>query len=120
MHEFSLCESIVNTLLSEYEKLKKPADGRISVTRVRMAVGKLRAVVPESMLLAWEVLTRETPLHEARLELVAVPVAVRCRACTAESEIDLPLFVCPLCGGTDLDILRGNELMLEEMEVETP
>lgn len=119
MHEFSFCEGIIKTLLAEYEKL----DGNIKtngrITGVRLAVGSLHQIVPESLQLAWEILSAETPFAQAVLALRFIPVRIACHVCGVQSDLEQTLFICPACESRDVSTLAGNELYIEEMEVET-
>jgi hydrogenase nickel incorporation protein HypA/HybF len=47
-------------------------------------------------------------------------VAVRCRTCRAETVADDMVSVCGTCGATDLDLVGGDELMLESLEIAAP
>jgi Zn finger protein HypA/HybF involved in hydrogenase expression len=47
----------------------------------------------------------------------AVPAVLRCDACAAEWEIELPFFRCASCGGS-VTVARGNEFEVESIEVE--
>jgi hydrogenase nickel incorporation protein HypA/HybF len=110
MHELSIAEALVDIAV-------RHADGR-RVTRVEVRVGHLRQVVAPALELAFELVARETPAEGAELVLEQVPAAGRCRACATESELDgLPL-VCRACGGWDLQLLRGEELQVEALELE--
>jgi Zn finger protein HypA/HybF involved in hydrogenase expression len=46
-----------------------------------------------------------------------VPARLRCDACAAEWEIELPVFRCPTCGGADVVVRSGEELEVESIEV---
>jgi hydrogenase nickel incorporation protein HypA/HybF len=47
-----------------------------------------------------------------------VPPAGRCRACATESELDGFPLVCTRCGSLDLELLRGEELLVDSLELE--
>ena len=110
MHELSIADAIVQIAL-------RHANGR-PVTAVEVSVGHLRQVVPTSLEFAFELLTNGTPLEGARLELREITPRGRCRACDAESELpDFPLR-CARCGGLDLELLAGEELTVDALELE--
>lgn len=110
MHELSLSSAIVNTVV------KHAADRTVSVVSVR--VGQLRQVVPETLAFYFGVVARGTVCEGARLELEAVPARLRCAPCAREWAIDLPAFRCPTCGGAEVEIVSGDELEVESIEVE--
>lgn len=110
MHELSIAESVVRIA-------SKHADGR-RVAAVHIRVGHLRQVVPSALEFAFELLIGGTPLEGAKLEIEAVPAAGTCRKCGAAGEVGPFPLSCPRCGGLDLDLTAGEELLVEELELE--
>lgn len=88
------------------------------VTAVRMRIGKMQAVVPDSLEFCFEVLARGTPVEGAVLEMTVVPLTGRCRTCGSEFGVEDLNFACPGCGGPDIDLTGGDELCLDELEGE--
>jgi hydrogenase nickel incorporation protein HypA/HybF len=110
MHELSIADAMLQTVL------RHAGDRR--VTRVELRVGHLRQVVPSALEFAFELVTQGTPAEGAELGLVQVPAAVRCRDCETESEQDAFPLCCAACGGFAVDVVRGEELMVDSLEVE--
>jgi hydrogenase nickel incorporation protein HypA/HybF len=110
MHELSIAQSIV--ALAE----RHAADR--SVLAVEVRIGHLRQVVPSALEFAFELSTKDTRLEGALLRIVEVPAAGRCRACGAESVFERFPFACLACGGLDLEITAGEELLLDSLELE--
>ena len=111
MHELAIAESLV-TIACEHA-----AAGR-QITRVGVQVGALRQVVPSSLAFGFELLAAGTPVEGAELELEAVPAAVRCRTCGRETEqAGFPL-CCGACAGFDIEVIRGEELLVEWVEID--
>jgi hydrogenase nickel incorporation protein HypA/HybF len=113
MHELSIAESLL-------EIVEKAAaeHGVTRVRRLRIVIGALGNVIPEALEFAFEVAGRGTVADGARLDIVHVPVTVRCNACRAESELEDYAFVCLACGSVDVDVVRGNELYLDSIEAD--
>jgi hydrogenase nickel incorporation protein HypA/HybF len=112
MHEFSIAESIVQVAL-------RHANGR-RVTRVEVSVGHLRQVVPDTLAFAFGLCAQRTAVEGAQLALTEVPLTIACRGCGTESELaELPL-ACRGCGGVDVEIVRGEELRVDAVELEEP
>ena len=83
-----------------------------------MKVGALRQVVPSALEFAFELLTNGTELEGAELLIEEVPARGRCRACGAETTMwSFPL-QCGSCGGLDLSLLAGEELLVDALEME--
>ena len=110
MHELSLAESVVSIAC-------RHAAGR-PVARVELKVGHLRQVVPSALEFAFELLAQGTELEGADLVMEEVPAAGRCRRCGAESELPGFPLACAACGGLDLELLRGEELLVDALELE--
>lgn len=110
MHELSLCEAIAGVV-------KTHADGR-NVDVVRVRIGALRQVVPESLSFCWTLVRDAENMPEAELELECVGAEVRCRACGHRSEIMSAWSIwCPLCDSSDVEVLRGNEFLVTSLDV---
>ena len=110
MHEMSLASAVHATAL-------KHAKGR-KVKVVSLTVGALRQVVPDSLEFYFEIVGRDTLCDGARLEVEMIPGRVRCEPCQDEWELELPLFRCPHCFQTGVEVLSGNEFQVESIEVE--
>ena len=110
MHELSIAESVVRIA-------SRQADGR-RVTKVQMKVGHLRQVVPSALAFGFELLAEGTPVEDAVLEMEQVPAEGRCRGCGAESRLGSFPLQCRGCGSFDLEILKGEELLVESLELE--
>lgn len=105
MHEMALAEGILRVVL-------KAAGGR-PVSRVRLEVGRLQMVVPDSLQFSFRLVAAGTPAAEATLDLQEVPAVLRCGKCGAESRLDLPAFNCGDCGASDIEVISGDELMID-------
>lgn len=113
MHEMGIALEIL-----EIAQASIPADlPSARVARVNLRVGKLSAVVPESLRFCFEIAARETPLAGAELAIEEIPVSARCRTCGERWTVTAPVFLCQACGGGALEILSGRELDIVSIEV---
>ena len=110
MHELSLAEAIVDVAV-------RHAAGR-QVSKVEVSVGHLRQVVPEALEFAFGLVAQGTALDGATLAIAHVPAAGRCRACGADSVMDGFPLCCAVCGGLEMDVLSGEELSVDALEIE--
>jgi hydrogenase nickel incorporation protein HypA/HybF len=110
MHELSIAQAIVAVA-------DRHAAGR-SVYAVDVKVGHLRQVVPSALEFAFELLAHGTELEGAQMVIEEVPAAGRCRRCGVESELPGFPLACAACGGLDLELLRGDELLVDALELE--
>jgi hydrogenase nickel incorporation protein HypA/HybF len=109
MHELSLSSAILATAL-------RHAEGR-PVKAVDLTVGTLRQVVPASLEFYWEIVTRDTVCEGSRLEISVVEATVSCNDCATEWTLDDPIFACPSCKSTSVEVLTGTEFMVESLDI---
>lgn len=110
MHELSIGAAVVDTAV-------RHAEGR-HVTVVRVRVGRLRQVVPESLAFYFGVVARGSVCEGARLEIEEVAGLLRCRGCGERWQVAAPAFRCPACSGGEVDVEQGGELEVESIDVE--
>ena len=108
MHELGLCEAIVGAV-------EKRA-GEREVASVRVQVGRLHHVHPEAFDQSFSIAAAGGVARDAYAELVLLPVRARCGTCQAQTEADEIPLACPACGGVDMELTGGDELMLESIE----
>jgi hydrogenase nickel incorporation protein HypA/HybF len=110
MHELAIAESVVAIA-------DRHARGR-RVTCVAVAVGHLRQVVPSALEFAFELVAKGTRVEGAELVLREVPATGRCRGCAAVGELDGFPLTCRACGAWDVEVVGGEELQVEFVDVE--
>lgn len=110
LHELSIAESVVRIA-------GRQADGR-RITKVHIKVGHLRQVVPSALAFSFELVAEGTSVEDAELEMEEVPATGVCRRCAAESRLGNFPLQCGACGGFDLEITGGEELLVEYLEME--
>lgn len=110
MHELSIAQAVLDVALAS-------AGGR-RVTRVELRVGRLRQVVPSALEFSFGLVAQGTVAEGAALAIEPVGVVARCRACGADSpQARFPLH-CASCGGLDVEVVQGEELSVEWLELE--
>jgi len=108
VHELAIAESVVETVTQRLPDAK--------VTCVRLEVGALSGVVPDSIRFCFDLATEGTGLAGARLEITEPPARCRCRACGAQFQPESPVVLCP-CGSPDVAVLSGEQLTIVSVEV---
>ncbi|BBZ05293.1 hydrogenase expression protein HupH [Mycolicibacterium chitae] len=110
MHELSLCHAIAGVV-------KSHTAGR-QVDVVRVQVGALRQVVPESLEFCWTLVRSHEDMPEAELELELVPAEVRCGQCGHRGGLESRWAVCcSRCRSGEVEVLRGNEFLVTSLDV---
>jgi len=112
MHEFGLCEGVLDTVRTR-------AAGR-PVSGIRVRCGVRHAVDAESMTQAFGFIASGTEADGAAVEVVTVPATVHCHGCGATSETTDLLTACPRCAGSDVELTGGDELVLESISFVEP
>lgn len=110
MHELSLCRAIAGVV-------RPHAAGR-RVDVVRVQVGALRQVVPETLSFCWTLVRDHEDMPEAELELDLVPAAVLCHPCGERRVIESRWSVaCPVCGSADVEVVAGEEFLVTSVDI---
>ena len=110
MHELAIAESIVRIACRHA--------GERRVTRVELKVGHLRQVVPSALAFAFELVADGTQAQNAELHIEEIPAAGRCRACESTSVLAGFPLQCASCGGLDLELIAGEELLVDALELD--
>jgi hydrogenase nickel incorporation protein HypA/HybF len=113
MHEMSIARNIVE-IVEDVVRDNGPA----RVERVVVSIGRMVGVVPDSLSFCFEAITADTPLSGASLIIEPIPIRARCNDCGLTFEVESFAFHCDACGGTSLDVLSGNELLVHSIEVQ--
>lgn len=113
MHEMGIALQIIDIAAASI-----PADMKdAKIEKVNLKIGKLAAVVPESLKFCFNVAVKDTRLEGAALFIEEIPVLARCQDCDTEWTIDGPAFSCENCKSGNLDIISGRELDIESIEI---
>ena len=112
MHELSIAQEIVS-IVNQYV----PEPGSNSIKSVRVIVGKMSNILTDSLTFCFEAITSDTPLSGTKLEIIEAPVKIICTHCNKESEIEPPVFACPVCRNNQIKIISGTELRVDEIEL---
>jgi hydrogenase nickel incorporation protein HypA/HybF len=94
--------------------------GAVRVNRVTITIGGLTAIMPYALHFAWDALTPGTLVEGAVLNIVEVPARSRCGECGTEFEHDQYDRLCPSCGNFMCEVIAGNELRIDDVDVDLP
>lgn len=113
MHELSLCESILDTIITRTRQ-----QGFSRVRRVWLEIGALANVELAALRFAFEVVRENTLAATAELEIITLPGRAWCLDCAQAVTVHALYDPCPLCGGYQWRLTGGHEMRIKELEVE--
>jgi hydrogenase nickel incorporation protein HypA/HybF len=112
MHELSVAQDILE-IVRQYV----PRDQEQEVRRIRLRVGTLSGIVPDSLEFCFAAIVSDTPLAKATLSIERVPTRTDCPDCGNSSVVENPVFICEACGSAAVRVISGTELQVLEIEL---
>jgi hydrogenase nickel incorporation protein HypA/HybF len=109
MHELALAEGILAVA-------SDAANGE-GISSIRIRVGRLQHVTRDSLQFAFELISQDSNAHGATIIVDDVPAMYRCKQCDAEDQIEIPHFRCRSCFSTEIQILSGEEILVDSVEL---
>jgi len=113
MHEMSLAESVVEIVAEAAAKMQA-----LRVNAIWLEIGDLSCVAPDALRFCFEAVACGSLAEGARLEIISVPGEGVCAACTRVSGMSALYDLCPHCGAPGMQVRRGGEMRVVEIEVE--
>ncbi len=123
MHELSVADSLVRTVLAELKGKEF-----ISVKEVIVEVGEFTFVGLEQLKFAYKVITEGTPLEGSSMTIMEKKGEVECRSCNYSGPVkrisekeewhySAPILSCPECGKT-VAIVKGEDVIVKNIVLE--
>jgi hydrogenase nickel incorporation protein HypA/HybF len=112
MHEMALAESVIDIV----ERAAR-AHAAAAVRAVRLEIGRLSHVEPDTLRFAFDVVKRNGVAHGARLEIVATEGTAWCMKCCETVALARLGDACPRCGSYQLQVTAGDELRVKDIEI---
>ena len=111
MHEMGLAQGILEIALEASRGEK--------VRRIDLIVGRGQMVKTDSLEFSFRLIAAGTLAANANFTMKEIPIRVRCNRCRAERETDLPPFNCRECGASEVEIISGDEFLVDAVELES-
>ena len=112
MHELGIAQNILEIVQQAVPKAQTTA-----VRSIRIRVGPLAGVVPDSLEFCFQAIVNETELQRASLAIEQLPAILSCRKCAYRFETKDLEFLCQSCGSPDLELVSGKELEIVDIEL---
>jgi len=113
MHELAITQSMFDLVLEQANK----AEAR-KVGKINLVIGEMTGVVSDCVQFYFDFISKGTLAEGATLSFVMVPPKAKCQGCDKLFELKEFNWTCPYCGGNNLQIVAGEELFVESIEVE--
>ena len=113
MHELYIAHCIADSVHKALPADCAPA----AVQRITVRVGKLDAVVPESLCFLFDAIKSDSGLTAAQLRIEEESVQLVCNQCGLDFTIEAPVFLCPRCQSGDVTTLAGRGITLTDISV---
>lgn len=113
MHEYSIVQALLERVDSEARRHHASR-----VHQVRVSIGEVSGVEVELLRTAFDTIRYGTCCQDALLDVRRVGASWECRLCHAPIARGAALR-CQLCG-EPARLVRGDEIMLEQIEMEAP
>lgn len=115
MHELSVAQALVEQL----DGIARAHEAQ-AIASFRVRIGPLAGVVPELLESAFGLAAAGSLAERAAMELIVAPVQVRCQTCGAKTEAAMNRLLCGACGDWHTQLVSGDELILESVELQMP
>jgi hydrogenase nickel incorporation protein HypA/HybF len=113
MHELAITQAVIGLVSEHAEK----AEAR-KVVRINLVVGELTGFVGDFVQFYFDHMTKGTIMENAELTFKTIPTTGRCRDCSKEFEVKEMDWTCPSCKSNSIQLVGGNELLVESIEVD--
>jgi len=113
MHELAITQSMFNLVLEQAEKAEAKKVGKIN-----LVIGEMTGVVGDCVQFYFDFLSKGSIAEGATLSFKNIPILARCRSCDKQFELKEFDWACPSCGNMGMEIVAGQELYVESIEVE--
>lgn len=115
MHEVSIALGMIDEVM----RIARENNAK-KVTSVNLKIGKMSGIVTDSLKFAFDAIKLEHPLLSGSEILIEeIPLKYECENCKKSFKTDDVYFPsCPECKSYSLKILSGEEMNIENLEVE--
>jgi hydrogenase nickel incorporation protein HypA/HybF len=112
MHELAICQSIMLQAAAI-----AATHGAVDVIGVKLCIGPLSGVEPQSLRAAFPLAAAGTCCEGARLTIEISAVRVACRLCFEATEAAPNRLLCGACGTWRVALLQGDEMRIVSVDI---
>ncbi|MHA1226443.1 MAG: hydrogenase maturation nickel metallochaperone HypA/HybF [Candidatus Hodarchaeales archaeon] len=122
MHEFSLAQSVYETIITVAEK-----NGVHAIKRVKLKFGSFALIQEDQFRFCFDIIKKEDDITKnTALEIEWIPGKLKCLSCNFIGEVKdvsqehnelAPIFQCPSCKKYTTEIISGSETVIDSIIV---
>ncbi|MHA1972373.1 MAG: hydrogenase maturation nickel metallochaperone HypA/HybF [Candidatus Hodarchaeales archaeon] len=122
MHEFSLAQSVCETIITIAKK-----NGASTIKRVKLKFGSFALIQEDQFQFCFDIIKKESNITKnTTLEIEWVPGKLKCLSCNFVGEVKdvpqehnelAPIFQCPSCKKYTTEIISGSETVIDSIIV---
>jgi hydrogenase nickel incorporation protein HypA/HybF len=112
VHELAVAQALVEQVDAVIDQ-----HNAVQASMIRVRIGPLAGVVPELLASAFPLAAAGSRMEHAELEFIHAPIQVHCQTCGAETKAAMNRLVCGACGDWHTQVISGDELLLESVEL---
>lgn len=109
----SVATGIIKVLGRKLAELKP-----CKLTALQLSLGELSGIDRDSLRFALDTLLADVGYNGLDIRFELTPATFKCSACNWQGRLESLTLVCPECTGPELDIISGQDVYLERIEVE--
>ena len=109
----SVATGIIKVLSGKLSEL-----GDCKLKALQLSLGELSGIDRDSLSFALDTLLADAGYNGVDIFFELAPATFECSACNWQGRLESLTLACPECAGRDLDIVAGQDVTLERIEVE--
>ena len=113
MHESGVVDQVINTIKAKLKKMSPMP----KIKKVNILIGELEQIAPDHFEFHFRERVKGSFLEKAKLNIKSVKVKFRCRDCGNIFLAKEGIKGCPGCKSNLSDIIEGNKIIVESIEV---
>ena len=114
MHELAVSENLLEIAVRHGEAAQASR-----VTDLYLRIGQLSSFVDDSVQFYWDIISKGTICEGAILHFERIPAQLQCLDCGTAYNLDGEIQPCPQCGSLRVKVMRGDELKLDSIAVDS-
>ena len=113
MHELAITQSILDTSLEQAKAVRA-----MRISQINLVIGEMSTIVDDCVQFYFDFFSKDTIAEGAVLSFQRVPTKMQCHNCDTVFQLSESGWICPYCNRWDAEILSGQELYIDSIEVE--